>query len=57
MDIAHKILLMTLLILIIGKFVSVLSALMQSAFKLVEQWCNEQKAIPDKTKLILLQLR
>lgn len=44
-----------LALLIIGKFISVLCSLMQSALELVEQWCsaNEQIANPDKTKLIL----
>ena len=44
-----------LAVVIIGKFVSTICELMQHAFRLIENWCNdhEQSANPDKTKLIL----
>ena len=44
-----------LFVLLSGLFVNTLCSLMESAFKIIEEWCSEheQKANPDKTKLVL----
>lgn len=44
-----------LTIILIGLFISTLCELMQSAYKLIETWCNlnKKRANPDKTKLVL----